>query len=388
MDRDDRFKVFGALGLVLCLVLCLGMWSCGREEGVRSYRAPKEPGPQVPAGGGRANPHAGGHVGGQVSWTLPAGWESVKSEQTMRLATFRVAGAGNAEVTLAAFPGDVGGDLANINRWRGQLGLAAIDEAGLQGLFRSVGSNGARVVRISGGVASGAGNGVKSDMLGAIVTPGDGQTWFVKCIAPPSSVDAIAKDFEQFAASFSMSAPEGGSARGPGAGPPRTGADAGAGAGSMALPAGAEPIRPERLSGSVRERLDAWRAPAHWKAEEGASAIVTAAYQATNDGGGARITITSLAGDAGGELANINRWRDQLGLAAVGALSDQPHIKLSEDAMLVDLSSPGGDKRMMAGIVPGEGGVWFFKMTGGVKGVEAERASFEALCRVVGVGGP
>ncbi len=366
-----------SLGVVAGLVLA----ACGREDEVRSYRAPKESGPLVPAG--RMSPHAVG----KVSWTLPAGWEPVKSEQAMRLATFRVAGAGNAEVTLAAFPGDVGGDLANINRWRGQLGLTPIDEGGLAGLFRSVGSNGARVVRIAGGAGSPAGSAGGADMLGAIITPGDGQTWFVKCVAPPAMLDVMTKEFDAFAASFSLS----GTASGPAAGS-ETSAVSGAtpatpvGSGSMALPAGAEPIRPQRLGGSIRERLNSWKPPANWKQEEGASVIVTAAYLASNGAGGARITVTSLSGDAGGELSNINRWRDQMGLAPVGKLDDQPRIRLSPDAAMVDLSSSTEDKRLLAAIVPGEGGVWFFKMTGTGKGAEAEKASFEAMCRVVGVG--
>jgi hypothetical protein len=33
---------------------------------------------------------------------------------------------GKAEVTVSAFPGDTGGLLANLNRWRGQIGLEPV----------------------------------------------------------------------------------------------------------------------------------------------------------------------------------------------------------------------------------------------------------------------
>jgi hypothetical protein len=44
-----------------------------------------------------------------------------------------VAGADGTkgEVAISHFPGDVGGDLANVNRWRQQVALPPIDEAGL-----------------------------------------------------------------------------------------------------------------------------------------------------------------------------------------------------------------------------------------------------------------
>ena len=45
---------------------------------------------------------------------------------------------------------------------------------------------------------------------------------------------------------------------------------------------------------------------------------------------------------------------------------------------------------MIAAVVPdGHGGqTWFFKLTGTVKGVEAERAHFDRFVRSVGLGEP
>ena len=47
----------------------------------------------------------------------------------MRKASFVVEEADGAKVDISAtsFPGESGGLLANINRWRGQLGLHALD---------------------------------------------------------------------------------------------------------------------------------------------------------------------------------------------------------------------------------------------------------------------
>ena len=56
----------------------------------------------------------------------------VKPPAPMRKATFGVpAGSAEADLSITAFPGDVGGELANINRWRGQVGLDAAQGRGL-----------------------------------------------------------------------------------------------------------------------------------------------------------------------------------------------------------------------------------------------------------------
>lgn len=53
-----------------------------------------------------------------ISWTVPTGWKEVK-ETGVRLVSFRT--RTDLEVTLIAFPGQVGGIRANIVRWLGQI---------------------------------------------------------------------------------------------------------------------------------------------------------------------------------------------------------------------------------------------------------------------------
>jgi len=51
----------------------------------------------------------------------------------MRLATYVAPDSGDGvEVAVSRFGGRVGGELANINRWRGQMGLDPIDESELE----------------------------------------------------------------------------------------------------------------------------------------------------------------------------------------------------------------------------------------------------------------
>jgi hypothetical protein len=69
----------------------------------------------------------------ELTWTLPEGWRRDPQPRPQRYATI-VIGAGEKPLELAvnSFPGDVGGLLANVNRWRGQIGLKPISDAELK----------------------------------------------------------------------------------------------------------------------------------------------------------------------------------------------------------------------------------------------------------------
>jgi hypothetical protein len=104
----------------------------------------------------------------------------------MRKATYVVPGAGgaDAELSVTAFPGAVGGELANVNRWRGQLQLPPLTEAELAGAVSRVTINGLPVtlVDLTGGPAD-----RPQRLLGAIV-PDHGANWFFKFTGPAALV--------------------------------------------------------------------------------------------------------------------------------------------------------------------------------------------------------
>ena len=71
-------------------------------------------------------------------WTVPLGWQETSPGQ-MLLAKFIITdGDAKADVNISALGGDGGGLLGNANRWRGQLGLEPVDEAGLKKLVGSL----------------------------------------------------------------------------------------------------------------------------------------------------------------------------------------------------------------------------------------------------------
>ena len=67
----------------------------------------------------------------RLTWVLPQGWTAETSAIGMRFATLKPANQGKVEVSVIALPGSAGGELANLNRWRGQIDLPPIDEKDL-----------------------------------------------------------------------------------------------------------------------------------------------------------------------------------------------------------------------------------------------------------------
>ena len=63
-----------------------------------------------------------------LQYTLPAGWEK-KALSAMRVASFGISQDGKqADISVIPLGGMAGDDLANVNRWRGQVGLGALAE--------------------------------------------------------------------------------------------------------------------------------------------------------------------------------------------------------------------------------------------------------------------
>jgi hypothetical protein len=63
-----------------------------------------------------------------IAWTVPQGWQP-GPESKIRYATFYLGPQNHPlELTVFHFGGEAGSVLANVNRWRGQIGLRAIQE--------------------------------------------------------------------------------------------------------------------------------------------------------------------------------------------------------------------------------------------------------------------
>src|ERR1700751_87039 len=117
-----HLQVLESCALLFCVSFFLA--SCNNDK-IEVYRIPKE-NPIVAMAEERPAPQAPEL---SAKWTKPAGW-SGQPVTEMRLASFKVNGtdATSADVSVAAFPGDAGGLVSNVNRWRGQLELPQLEE--------------------------------------------------------------------------------------------------------------------------------------------------------------------------------------------------------------------------------------------------------------------
>jgi hypothetical protein len=341
-----------ALRTACAITAALLVGACDRED-IHAYRAPKAP-PPVRAKG--AAP-----VSQKVAWDVPEGWRTVESNQQVRIATFRAGPGDGVEVSVTAFPGDVGGLLANVNRWRTQVGLEPAQESDLPTIVKTVRGQSGDVSLLDLEGKNG------QHVLAAIAKPGDGQSWFIKATGTPETVAPLRESFEKFASSVRLGSEK-----------PAPSA--------MTAP-GAPPVAPSAASGEVAERLGAWKPPATWAKDAIASGVVAAAFNIKNPQGDVRVTATSLAGDGGGVLMNVNRWREQLSLPAVATLSEQPTTTPGNGATEVDLVDANSGRRMIAVIVTADDQTWFFKLTGPPTLVEVEKSAFEQFVKDVGLGG-
>lgn len=116
----------------------------------------------------------------------------------MVLNSFSISGekGDQATISISAFPGTVGGALANVNRWRRQLGLEPVEESGLPAMTTSIDVMGgkAMLVDMTGRDAK---TGREARMLAAAV-PREGKTWFYKLLGDGPVVEAQKEAFVKF----------------------------------------------------------------------------------------------------------------------------------------------------------------------------------------------
>ena len=125
-----------------------------------------------------------------VKWTAPAGWKEAPGNG-MRVATLTPPpAAGKAEVTVIALPGDVGGELANVNRWRGQLALPPVGEADLPAARSELRSKLGAL-----NLYDFTGTGTNKTRLVAGMLSVSGTTWFFKLMGDEKAVAAARPAF-------------------------------------------------------------------------------------------------------------------------------------------------------------------------------------------------
>ena len=126
-----------------------------------------------------------------VKWDVPDTWKPAPGA-AMRYATFTASGqnSGTAEISVVMLDGEGGGDLQNVNRWRGQIGLAPVADADLKSLIVPLKAKDSDILTVD--IA-----GAKARML-AGWTRVDGRSWFFKLTGSDALATAEKQRFTKF----------------------------------------------------------------------------------------------------------------------------------------------------------------------------------------------
>lgn len=380
---------------MLCLALLVAATQgCVKQDGIREQRVPKQPTVDVLTPDAPENPHTpaaeskeaipgrmlaaivpvGGKAwffkilgasdpvaaqkdnfmallkslksdGIKLSWTTPEDWDEERGAG-MRAATFRFTSDGEKlECSVIPLPAEDPESpeyiLANINRWRGQLGLDAISTDDVptdeDEFFHFKLDNGTQItsVNIEGTIAGKGG--------------------------PP------------------MMAQPGGRPAGPAspAGPQ--------------LPAGHPPTTgtssPPATGANVVKEIPqmSFDVPAGWKPKANSSSFRKISWDLSRDDQSAEMYISTLAAGGSDIAANVSRWRGQVGLDALdGAALLDTVDEISIGGITGHVSDMIGEEKaiLAAIVVEGQTG-WFFTLKAPAAIAEAESDNFRSFLKSV-----
>jgi hypothetical protein len=372
MDGIMQKNVWRPAGrlLSLCAGLSLGLLAgCDRSEDVRSYTIEKTDdhhvsrlltGPENPPAQNQSDAAelSNAELLQSVQWTIPAQWHQESNPRRMILAVFHPNNREHKpDIEVSSFSGDVGGVLANVNRWRQQIGLPPVSDETLHEHIEFINTQGS-----FGGMIDAHNPQTGRRTVAVIIQVGTERSWFIKATGDDALVTDQKQLIRQFAESFRFVRPGAVEAQAPVAASTET--------------APAAVVRPA-LPGDI-----AYSIPSNWQAQPVASAMLHAMFESTSDKGKAVVTVSRLNGDGGGLLPNINRWRGQVGLQPVASLAMQPVSILEvqgSQATLVDLTGAEGSfagQRMLMGVVTRPQETWYFKLTGSNDVAEEQKAQF------------
>ena len=316
---------------------------CGREE-IRVYTAPKDK--AVPAQPMTVRPRPIARP--QLEWKLPAGWREMGAGQ-MSVATFSIAGPDGkaAQVAITPLPLMAGRESMVVNMMRAQVGLVELGAEEAQKQFQTVevGGDKGSLFELIG----------KSEdaqpmrIVTAMAHRADA-SWFYKLSGDAALVEAQKPAFIEFLKSIQMKA---------------------APASSAATAAANDTPKFN------------WQVPAQWKALPAGDMQVARFALPERGAAKAEVFVSVFGNDTGGTLANVNRWRRELGLRETDAAGLPQSVSALDPAdpqtQLVDLTN--SNRRLIAAIVPRDGRYWFYKLRGDSDAVSPERDAFVAFVK-------
>ncbi|MEO5914059.1 MAG: hypothetical protein ABIS50_07490 [Luteolibacter sp.] len=291
---------------------------------------------------------------GSVVWQAAADW---KQEQAGQFLTAAYTLPGGGRVTISKLPGDGGGLAANINRWRGQMGLKPLADKEVSGQPLKIAGSDAEILLFNLTSESSADD---ADGILAGVLPLKSETWYFKFTGPVGVLKKSGGIFMEFLQTV------------------RKG-----GGGASASTANPAPASSSAKKIHVTP-------PAGWTPSEGSSMRAASFSIAGPDGTSADVSVVPLPGDSGSVLSNVNRWRSQVQLApldseddpALGKKSEIPAGEIFISHMVSAEPVINGKKAAIgSAILKRPGMTWFFKITGDASLVETNLEKFDTFVR-------
>ncbi|HSY75181.1 MAG TPA: hypothetical protein VK810_06905 [Dongiaceae bacterium] len=334
----------------LLTLAAFALAGCGRDD-VKVYHVTKDDS-AAPQQNQIATPVPIENSQPQLQFVLPNGWQEIAPSQ-MRVASFSVTNASGQNADVGVIPLPTGGDeLALVNMWRDQMQLPALANVTAAETV-SVGSDSAKLFDIASDALLIDGK-FRARILVAMLARGE-TSWFFKMTGEDSFVASQKPNFLQFlkSISFVQSAP----------------------AQIVATPAA--------QTGNANS---IWTIPADWQQLPPSEFLVAKFSIAGADSASAQVNVSSLAGEGGGSLANVNRWRGQLGLKPLKDEIELAHIVPEMDLpsgghlAIVDFtgtdSKTGKPARLVGAVVPQNGQTWFYKLMGDGQIVAQQKDAF------------
>lgn len=160
-----------------------------------------------PAAGAETPSTGGSSEGPRLTYTTPEGWKE-EPASTMRDINLSFGPNGEGECYVARLPGEGGGLLANVNRWRQQMGAEPLAEEEVAELpEKPLFGQPAKFISVEGDFSAGMGSAQTQPdykMLGLILASDAGAV-FVKMTGPKELVDENEEAFDTFTQSIDVS---------------------------------------------------------------------------------------------------------------------------------------------------------------------------------------
>ena len=310
---------------------------------------------------------AAAHPGPTLEWSTPTGWREVAPTQ-LRNPNFILDDDQAAQCYVTTLSG--GGQLININRWRGQMGLEPISDAELGGLEKIdvLGQNVA-LLDLKGTYRSMSGSPKEGyQLIGCVAQLAD-RSISVLMVGPASIITTHLERYKRFCAGLHLHGAEPVHSHPP-----------------VQPQVSAQPA-PATPGGDDAALPVAWNVPSGW---EEASPRPMRLVSFVSGPEKAVDCYISIAG--GGDVANIQRWYRQMsqpapssqdiqGLESIELLGHSSPLIEIEGAYQGMRGPKQEDYAMLGTFCPFQDQALFVKMVGPAEQVAAQKDNFVAFCR-------